>query len=308
MLESETDIMLKRRDIRVRDPFIVLENDVYYMYATTGEKTMSYYTSTDLDNWEMGGTAFEIAEDSWAYKDVWASEVHRYKGKFYLFVSLLGKNGLRGTQIAVADTPKGPFVPITNGPATPTDKSCIDGTLFVENDIPYILYSRDWPDNHCPGDEDYYIGQICIAQLSSDLVSIVGTPKVLFNSNEVPISRETPHRFNYQGNPIVRYGSDAPFVLKLSDGTLFLTWSPYLHNNYVVLSAVSESSSVLGPWKHTDKALFDENGGHAMFFRNKENELCMCIHAPEKSMLERAHIFVMGEKDGFLEIVKEIEI
>ena len=28
--------MLKREDIRVRDPFIVLDDGVYYMYATTG--------------------------------------------------------------------------------------------------------------------------------------------------------------------------------------------------------------------------------------------------------------------------------
>ena len=28
--------MLKREDIRVRDPFIVFEDGVYYMYATTG--------------------------------------------------------------------------------------------------------------------------------------------------------------------------------------------------------------------------------------------------------------------------------
>jgi beta-xylosidase len=104
--------MLKRRDIRIRDPFILYEGGKYYMYATTGEKTLSYYFGSDLENWEYGGVVFEIPDDFWAYKDVWAAEVHRYKGKFYLFVSLLGKNGLRGTQIAVSDTPNGKFVPI----------------------------------------------------------------------------------------------------------------------------------------------------------------------------------------------------
>ena len=35
--------LLKRRDIRIRDPFILYEGGKYYMYATTGEKTLSYY-------------------------------------------------------------------------------------------------------------------------------------------------------------------------------------------------------------------------------------------------------------------------
>ena len=64
--------MLKRRDIRVRDPFIVLDDGKYYLYATSGERTMSYYVSDDLENWEEGGIAFEIPDNFWAYKDVWA--------------------------------------------------------------------------------------------------------------------------------------------------------------------------------------------------------------------------------------------
>ena len=139
---------MKRTDIRVRDPFIVLENGIYYMYATTGERTLSCYYSKDLVNWEEGKVVFEIPENFWAYKDVWAGEVHRYKGKFYLFVSLLGTNGLRGTQIAVSDKPDGRFVPLIDRAITPLDQSCIDGTLFVSDGKPFILYSHDWPDNY----------------------------------------------------------------------------------------------------------------------------------------------------------------
>ena len=154
--------MLKRSDIRVRDPYIVFEDGRYYLYATTGETTMSYYTSEDMENWELGGTAFEIPADFWAYKDVWASEVHKYRGRFYLFVSLLGKNGLRGTQIAVADTPAGPFLPLTDRAVTPAAQSCIDGTLYVQDSVPYIVYSHDWPDNFVE-EKGAYVGEICAA-------------------------------------------------------------------------------------------------------------------------------------------------
>lgn len=299
--------MLKRNEIRVRDPFIVFEQGQYYMYATTGEMTLSYYTTTDLESWEYGGVAFEIPADFWAYQDVWAAEVHKYRGRFYLFVSLLGKDGLRGTQIAVADTPKGPFIPLVDHAVTPKEQSCIDGTFYIQDGVPYIIYSHDWPD-HYIAEEDAYIGEICAAQLREDLTEIVGEPWVLFASNESPISRKTPDHMVWNGKNIIRYGSDAPFVQKLSDGSLILTWSPYLNDNYVVLSAISKSGNIQGPWEHMPIPLYDQNGGHAMFFNSAQGKCYMCIHVPEQHMLERAHIFEVTEKDGNLCIVKEIGI
>ncbi len=287
-------IMLKRSEIRVRDPYIVLENDTYYLYATTGDTTLSYYTSSDLENWESGGIAFEIPKDFWAYKDVWAAEVHKYNGKFYLFVSLLGKNNLRGTQIAVSDTPAGPFVPLCNAPATPADRSCIDGTLFVDNKIPYIFYSHDWPDCY-NADKDCYIGQICVAKLSEDLTSIIGEPKVLFNSNQSPISNATPDQIVYEGIIALRYGSDAPFVQRLSNGSLLLTWSPYLNDNYVVLSAISKNGDIMGPWEHLDVPLFDNNGGHAMFLMI-EGDSYVCAFTHLRHLCKSAPVFLRSEK------------
>lgn len=297
--------MLKRKDIRVRDPFILLDRGTYYLYATSGETTLSYYTSRDLENWEEGGVAFQIPENFWAYRDVWAAEVHAYKGKFYLFVSLLGHHGLRGTQIAVADHPGGPFLPLDDRPVTPLHQSCIDGTLFIHRGTPYILYSHDWPDHYVEG-KRAYIGEICLAQLSDDLRSIVGQPEVLFASDEVPISKATPDHRIWEEKEVIRYGSDAPFVQSLSDGRLLLTWSPYLNGNYVVLGAVSETGDIHGPWTHLPHPIFDRNGGHAMFFRDGADRLLMCLHAPEAHLLERACLFQMGEQDGILTVLKEI--
>lgn len=297
--------MIKRKDLRVRDPFIVVDNGIYYLYVTTGDKTLSYYYGTNLDDWELGGTAFEIPCDSWAYQDVWAAEVHRYNGKFYMFVSLLGKNGLRATQIAEANTPKGPFFPIVNRGVTPTDQSCIDGTLYVADGVPYIIYSHDWPDNYVES-SSAYVGEIYAAQLSQDLKSIVGNPWRLFASDESPISKATPHSLEWLGEKTKRYGSDAPFVQKLSDGRLLLTWSPYLNGNYVVLPVISESGDIRGEWTHCDAPIFDNNGGHAMFFNDLQGRLCMCIHSPELPMQERATIFEMQESENGLKIVKEL--
>lgn len=297
--------MPKRKDIRVRDPFVLLDRGTYYLYVTSDETTLSYYTSRDLENWEEGGIAFQIPDNFWAYRDVWAAEVHAYRGKFYLFVSLLGHHGLRGTQVAVADQPGGPFIPMEDHPVTPLTQSCIDGTLFVHQDTPYILYSHDWPDHYVEG-KQAYIGEICLVQLSDDMRRIVGQPEVLFASDEVPISKATPDHQIWEDKEVIRYGSDAPFVQSLSDGRLLLTWSPYLNGNYVVLGAVSETGDIHGPWVHLSQPLFDRNGGHAMFFRDSKDQLIMCLHAPEAHMLERACLFRMGEQDGVLTVLQAI--
>ena len=297
--------MLKRSDIRVRDPYIVYEDGVYYLYATTGDKTLSYYFSSDLENWEYGGVAFEIPDNFWAYKDVWAAEVHRYKGKFYLFVSLLGKNGLRGTQIAVSDKPDERFVPLVNHPATPLDKSCIDGTLFVNEGKPYIFYSRDWPDNFVE-EKGAYVGEIYCAELTEDLCEIKGEPVRLFTSDESPLSKNAPHNIVWEGREATRFGSDAPFVQRLSDGSLYMSWSPYPKDHYVVFGVVSKSGNVYGPWEHLLTPLFEDNGGHAMFFEDSRGRNIMSLHAPECEMFERAHLYHVAEKDGILEIVEEL--
>jgi len=298
---------MKRSDIRIRDPFILYENGVYYMYATSGERTISYFRSIDLDHWEEGSVLFEIPNDFWAFKDVWAGEVHRYKGKYYLFVSLLGKNGLRGTQIAVSDQPDGTFVPLVDRAVTPLDQSCIDGTLYVCNGKPFILYSHDWPD-HYVEEAGAYVGEIYCAELTEDLRAMKEPAVRLFASDEVPISKVAPHKITWEGKPAMRYGSDAPFVQKLSDGSLFLTWSPYLNDHYVVLGAISKSGSVYGPWEHLGNPVFEDNGGHAMFFDDANGRKIMCIHAPERNLLERAHLYHMVETGGILQIDSELPI
>lgn len=296
---------MKREEIRIRDPYIVLEGDTYYMYYSLGEMSIAYYYSDDLENWEDGGVCFEADENIWSNEGVWASEVHKYKGKFYLFASPRDKKELRGTLIAVSSSPRGPFVPVTARAATPDNSSCIDGTFLVEDGKPYIIYSHDWPDNYVE-DVDAYVGEICCAELNDELAGIVGEPWRIFASNEVPLSKVAPNPLPYGGKRVIRYGSDAPFVQKLSDGRLFLTWSPYLKDHYVVLGAISESGKICGPWTHLDVPVFEDDGGHAMFFKNKEGKVCMALHAPERPPRERAHIFEMCEKDGRLEIVKEI--
>lgn len=292
--------MYKTEDIRIRDPYVVLKDDTYYMYKSE-DNAIWVHKSKDLKNWEEPSKTYELSEDSWGYADLWAPEVHLYKGKYYMFLSLLGKNGLRGTEISVCDTPDGPFTPITNGPATPENKSCIDGTLYVENGEPYIVYSADWPDNY-DTEKEAYVGAIWAQKMSADLKEREEEPFLLFKSDEAICSKE-PDLMEWEGKKVNRYGSDAPFVTKLKNGMLYLTWSPMPSGNYIVAAAVSENGSIKGVWKHLNEPLFDKNGGHAMFFNDVDGNRKMCIHCPECPPKERATFFDIAEENGKLKII-----
>lgn len=296
--------MLKTEDIRIRDPYIVPYDGVYYMYGTNAdwerENVLYVYSSTDLSNWEGPKEIFSLAPDTWAKGELWAPEVHIYKGKFYMFLSLLGKHGVRGTQILVCDTPDGKFVLITDKPATPFDRSCIDGSLYVEDGVPYMVYSADWPDNY-DNEKGCYIGKICAIELSEDLTGSVGEPFTLFSSIDSPASAKAPAVHDYMGEHVTRYGSDGPFISTLSDGSLFLTWSPIPDMNYIVAAAVSKNG-IRGEWTHVDN-VYDNNGGHAMFFDDFDGSKKMCIHYPEREPDERTLILPVAEENGILKIM-----
>lgn len=148
-------IVLKRENIRIRDPFIYTDkkNGCYYMYGTTAiisesiaaRDTFCCYKTFDLENFEG---PFEIFNGSkagfWADRDFWAAEMHEYKGKYYLFGSCKAEGKCRATQIFVCDTPNGTYVPLSERPVTPPDWECLDGTLFVENGQPYIVFCHEW--------------------------------------------------------------------------------------------------------------------------------------------------------------------
>ena len=304
---------MKRQDINIRDPFILFENGQYYMYGTRpenyGMRTGGFdvYVSSNLECWSEPLKCFDSENFNLNTGANWAPEVHKYNGQYYMVASFTMENNLLGTYILKSDSPLGPFMPLTDCAVTPKEHSCIDGTLYVQDGKPYIVYSHDWPD-HYIAESNAYVGEICAAQLSDDLTQIIGHPWVLFPSNESPISKATPHHTVHNGQNCVRYGSDAPFVQKLSDGSLLLTWSPYLNGNYVVLSAISKNGDIKGPWTHMIEPLYDKNGGHAMFFDTCDGKRCMCLHGPERQQYERAHIFEVAEMGSTLHIIKELGI
>ena len=275
--------MLKREDIRIRDPFIYtdFENQCYYMYGTTdlvkdcvdARNTFSVYRSTDLENFEEPKVIFDGNKYGfWADRDFWAPEVHKYKGKYYLFGSCKADNRHRATHIFVCDTPDGDFVPLTEAPITPSDWECLDGTFYVENDIPYIVFSHEWT--------QVKDGEIWAMPLSQDLRQPTGNPFLLFRASD------NPHVSELNGHPDA-YVTDGPF-LYCENGKLNMIWSSFYENRYLVLHAWS--NSLTGEWHHQGST-FDFDGGHAMLFHKLNGERMISLHSPNVANMERA-IFI----------------
>ena len=111
---------MKRNEINIRDPFVLLHDGVYYLYGTRGPTCwgpatgFDVYTGTDLENWSDPIPCFENDGTFWADRNYWAPEVHPWQGAFYMFASFKSDKRRRGTAILRADKPEGPFVPLTD--------------------------------------------------------------------------------------------------------------------------------------------------------------------------------------------------
>jgi len=255
--------MLKTTDIHIRDPFVlpIMAEKQYYLYGTTGPQAwttsasgIDYYTSPDLQSWEGPFPAFRPPTSFWADRNFWAPEVHLYRGRYFLFASFKAEGVCRGTQILAADGSQGPFLPISDGPVTPHDWECLDGTLFVDaNDQPWMVFCHEWVQ---VGD-----GEICALRLSGDLKSPIEQPHLLFRASEAPWAQEISSR-DRRG-----YVTDGPWLRRLASGELIMLWSSFSMGGYTVGVARSASGEILGPWRQAPEPLCAGDGGHCMLCR-----------------------------------------
>jgi arabinan endo-1,5-alpha-L-arabinosidase len=288
--------VLKTTDINIRDPFVlpVMAEKQYYLYGTTGSQTWTdsasgfdYYTSPDLQNWDGPFPAFRPPTNFWADRNFWAPEVHIYRGRCVLFASFKAEGVCRGTQILTADGPQGPFLPIGEGPVTPRDWECLDGTLFVDAiDQPWMVFCHEWVQ---VGD-----GEICALRLSDDLGAAIEQPHLLFRASEAPWAQE----INSKGRK--GYVTDGPSLHRLANGKLIMLWSSFSAGGYTVGRARSDSGDILGPWQQAPEPLYVGDGGHCMVFHTFDGQLWLALHRPNQTPDERPHFIALRETESSL--------
>lgn len=276
---------MKREEIRIRDPFILADKktETYYMYGTTDLEKDSYasrpvfsvYTSKDLEEFQGPFVVFDGKNTGfWATCDYWAAEVWEYQGKYYLFGSFKAENRCRATQILESESPLGPFQPISVKAQTPDSWECLDGTLWVENGTPYMVFCHEWL--QCE------VGEICAVELSKDLKNAVGKPIVLFKASD-NVYTDTFVGGKFKNCRL----TDGPFLFK-ENNRVCMIWSSHSNGKYSILKA--EAESLLGKWSHY-KSMFPFEGGHAMLFQDFQGKKYISFHSPNLPSDERA-VFV----------------
>ena len=273
---------MKLSEIRIRDPFILADKETktYYMYGTTDLQYDSYasyprfsvYVSQDLENFQGPFVVFDGEKQRfWATGDYWAAEVWKYNGKYYLFGSFKSPAHCRATQILAADNPLGPFEPISEKPQTPQEWECLDGTLWVENGVPYLVFCREWL--QCEDGEMYAV------ELSADLSQPTGAPFLLFKASD------NPHVTSCVGGGFQNCRvTDGPFLFR-ENGKLKMIWSSHSEGRYAVLEAYADG--IREKWTH-QKSRFPFDGGHAMIFEDFAGKRYFALHTPNTPSLERA--------------------
>ncbi len=284
---------MKNSEINIRDPFVVVEDGRYYMFGTRGPTCwgaadgFDVYVGTDLENWSDPHVCFANDGSFWADRNYWAPEVHRWNGAFYMFASFKSETVHRGTAILRAETPMGPFVPWSDGPVTPHDWECLDGTFVVDrHGKPWIVFCHEWM--QCID------GEMRAMPLTDDLRSAAGGPRLLFRASEAPWTKPLP----IDGKP--GYVTDGPFAWRTADGALLLLWASMTDDGaYAEGVAVSSNGDIDGAFTQADP-LFTRDGGHGMVFRGLDGLLYLALHTPNTTLEERPVFIPVEERNGRL--------
>lgn len=322
---------LRLDDISVHDPWILTDQSsgTYYLYTSSlfvrssgnHHSGVVAYMSRDLKTWSGPYWVFEVPNDSWANptEGVWAPEVHVYKGKYYLFATLNnyektiyttgrqatdGSKGtqisitydgvgphLRGTQVFVSDSPAGPFKTILDKPIPPADYMTLDGTFYVEDGIPYMVYAHEWV--------QIVDGSMEAIQMKRDLSTQAGKPLFLFKGSDAPWLGDPRNTVNTPQN----YVTDGPELYRTRAGKLLMIWSSYRRGLYVETLAHSTSGKLIGPWRQDD-VLVGEDSGHGMLFHTFDKRLMLILHQPFDSRLSRARLYEVEDTGDSIRLKK----
>jgi len=290
--------------IRLRDPCILADtaSKTYYLIGSGGRSVWAY-TSTDLATWQGPRTIFTPSQDIWGdipVVGIWAPEMHKYQGKYYLFLTFNTQNQLpeqwrnwlprvtRGSQVLVGDSPTGPFEPFQNRSTLPPDMMTLDGTLWVEDGVPYMVFCHEWV--------QITNGSIEYVRLKDDLSETVGEPVVLFHAGEAPWSITDKAR----GSNV----TDGPYLYMGRTGKLYMIWASFGRGGYNEGIAISASGKLAGPWTQQAESLYSDDGGHGMLFTTFDGKLMMVLHSPN-GRGARPRIFELEDTGETLKIVSE---
>ena len=293
---------MKLSEFRIRDPFILLDGDTYYLYGTTrladnGVTDVTFgfdvFVSRDLENFDGPYEVFSPGDDFWGIRDFWAPEVYKYRGAYYMFATFKDAGRLHGVGILRSESPMGPFLPHSEIPLTSRSWSSLDGTLYIsEEGKPYMIFCHEW--------SQLIDGEMCYAELSDDLTRFVTEPVTMFSAKPSPFVYPSKLWGTTDG-----YITDGPYMYRSSTGELLMLWSSKGADGYMECVYRADNGRLDGKFV-PESLLYTEDGGHGMIFKDKDGRLLFVLHTPNVIGEERATIFELCDKGNTLTIARRL--
>lgn len=197
------------------DPACTVVGDIIYAYVGEDKADVGgwfnmphwvCYSSTDMVNWTCHGVVLRAADFPYANPaGAWAGQVVERNGKFYYYVTLDDRsNGKHTIDVAVADSPTGPFLPARkDGTPLITDDMTPDSHRANADIDPTVLIDDDGTAWMAWGNGDCYM-----ERLKKNMTELEG------DIRKVPLRNysEGPWLFKREGLYYIVYAADAPGV------------------------------------------------------------------------------------------------
>ena len=242
--------------VNLPDPYVLEQDDVYYIYGTTdrnGGKTVDCYSTVDFNNFEEHRDVFIRDNTHWSGTGygIFAPEVMKFGDVYYMYYSAqVNSSGRRYIDVAVSDSPIGPFKPYVgvnadgialNSHDAPVfrhndtiDLDVLDQTIFVDGDKMYMYYSV-----YDTSNSQYIVGM----EMKDPVTIDYSTYKILIRPGE-ETAKQTLGNKKYFWEAFKSFEvAEGPFMIKSPNGKYYLTYSVnhYPDKYYSVCYAVADS-------------------------------------------------------------------
>ncbi|MEO8018897.1 MAG: family 43 glycosylhydrolase [Pseudomonadota bacterium] len=207
------------------------------------------FSSENLTDWKDHGVIVKRSDVEWADQNayaMWAPDCVYKDGKYYFFFPAVAKSGGFRIGVAIADTPYGPFKPLT----TPIEgvRGIDPGVIIDKDGSAYLFYSsRD---------------TLFVANLKPNMTEIEGEPKAIDNLPKKGL-QEGPFAFERNGVYYLTYPHVANKIERLEYATSTSPMGPYKWAGVIL----DESAS--GCWT-VHQSIVDYQGQWYLFYHDRD--------------------------------------
>lgn len=278
---------IRRSQLTLADPFILLDGDTYYAYGTASDNGIICYSSTNLTSWTNCGLALNknnTSEDHW----FWAPEVYKFDDTYYMYYSANSH-----LYVAKADNPCGPFMQTGTYLLASIlgSEECIDGSMFVDNKgVMWFYFARFTSEGE----------KIYVVKMKDPVTPVKGSLKKCM-------------KVDTDWERIWPQVVEGPFVIK-HDGKLYMSYSANSYESQDYAIGYATATLPNGTWKKYagNPILRRWKGlvgvGHHSLFYDKEGKLRIVFHAHYSNESIHPRVSYIGTVefvDGVMQIVDE---